>query len=492
MPLTLGAVDCWPAPARWHLPKRFGTSFLCTAVLACAGWGCNTTDESEAIGSACTVDSDCPGAQVCREDSTARVAQAIAAPPVCYLRVCQDVDDCSEGEACMGLEQAAKQAAGPYYADGCEMGSSYCGESCATAGCEADEFCLADGRCELAPCDAPGAPACPEHWRCDPVAARAEPAYVAGTTSPIAAADLRAPERGCARVPCDEAGGFECIENWRCDLSVASDTGGCTPIPCVETGVCASDIYICTPTSSMPRPSGTDVFGCVRSNCEEGRECIFMIGTVNVGYCDFNGPNAGADGCAQLPCDEVDGLCYGALVCDPGSSQADERGCRQSNCLDGAVCPTGRVCDPSAPNTDAAGCVLPVVDGSGGTGAGGASSGGGSGPGGAGSSTGGAGATNSGGTGSGASTGGGASSGATGGIATDSGGSSSGGTTDDGTPMGGSSSGGTAASGATDGGSAGNGAPPVAGGSSDSTLSDAAEGAGTRGTTVVKRCVDPG
>jgi hypothetical protein len=201
-------------------------------------------------------------------------------------------------------------------------------------------------------CTDPGAAPCPERWRCDPVAAGQESLGSVGSIfSDVDAGDAHA--RGCARKKCDEDDGHVCAEFWECDPSRSVDGSGCVGVPCATHGHCQWDNFTCEPTSSAPRPSGTDYFGCVQKNCEEGLECGGGI-EPEAYVCDSSAPNADAWGCVLHRC--TDGYeCGAGFVCDPSKWNSGPSGCRPKNCSDGEACPAGFICRPEDATPD--GCI---------------------------------------------------------------------------------------------------------------------------------------
>jgi hypothetical protein len=224
-------------------------------------------------------------------------------------------------------------------------------------------------------CDQPSAPACAEHWHCDPVSAAS-----ASTTPIMGAAEtdepVRAAQRGCARTRCDQSGGFICLTGWECAPDRATEDTGCAAIPCDRLGHCSSDtVFICDPTSSGPRPDTKDAFGCVPRNCEEGYACTFNYNGENFAYCDASSPDTDSYGCRVHTCVEMPSACAsGSYRCDPGAPTANRLGCVPVSCTEGYVCADGWTCDPSGTGHNVFGCV-PDVSATGGAG-GGAGSGG--------------------------------------------------------------------------------------------------------------------
>lgn len=236
-----------------------------------------------------------------------------------------------------------------------------CVESCATAGCPTDLVCGPSGRCIPGPCDAPGALACPPHWRCAPQQVPLEPSWFDGSDTDADWDASTTTQRGCVRKRCDEVDGFTCRQFWACDPAPSDNQSGCVPIDCALTGHCSNDArYICVPVSPRARPVIRDLHGCIGRNCEEGLSCTYEIDFINVGYCDFDGPWAAYDtGCAAHRCDDVAGLCPEGNFCDPASPTSDARGCRWATCKDPTrfACQAPAHCDPSSPAANSFGCV---------------------------------------------------------------------------------------------------------------------------------------
>jgi hypothetical protein len=195
-------------------------------------------------------------------------------------------------------------------------------------------------------CDESIAITCPEHWRCDPAAAPAEPTagQVLGTTVSDPNNSGILVSRGCVRKRCNEDDGYACIASYACRESDFANGTGCVAVPCKETGHCADDArFICTPTSDHSRTEGTDENGCVWRNCEEGLPCTIP----------------------ESPW----------VHCDPESPRADVDGCVTVSCVDGNPCPPGQTCDPNGISPDPADCVRDTSMDTGGTGGGAGTSG---------------------------------------------------------------------------------------------------------------------
>jgi hypothetical protein len=260
--------------------------------------------------------------------------------PCGMQQVCATTADCSDGLACVPFAQLG-------FPPQQSCAERVCASPCTNSTCRADEVCRPSGACELARCDEPGAPACADHWRCDPAAAVTE------ASSVISGAEetddsVRAVSRGCVRVRCDEAGGFECRTDWECAPARSLEGTGCAAIPCAELGHCSSDVtYICAPTGSGPRPRVSDLiglavedaFGCVLRNCEEGRACHFDYRGQELGYCNPSATDADAFGCSVHTCLEDSSLCAPGYRCAPTDMNADSAGCTL-DCASGGKCST--------------------------------------------------------------------------------------------------------------------------------------------------------
>jgi len=366
--------------------RRFGrgaSAALLGAWMVLSGCGKEALDSRE--DAICRSDADCRAEQRCKPISSPGERPQVVAPCMVTFSLCTTSADCSNGQVCWPQGRTSTPLPPNCYPNG-----RLCGPPCSTSSlCLTDETCEANGECRLPACDEASAMACPDHWRCNPVAAETE------TVQPVIGANEQDSQnygrdvlRGCARIRCDESGGFTCKAGWACDPEKASDPSGCVALPCADIGHCSDDAsFICVPTSSGGRPMGNDVHGCVLRNCEEGFACQRIIDGIDVGYCDFEGPLVDAFGCASLRCDEPGSTCSAGLVCEPSSSLADSRGCRLATCEEGASCGS-LPCDPASPNADSRGCVASTSTGAGGTSGGSGSAGGTSGSSGSGAGTG--------------------------------------------------------------------------------------------------------
>ncbi|HEY3500159.1 MAG TPA: hypothetical protein VGK73_35960 [Polyangiaceae bacterium] len=369
------------------LIHRFRTAGLVLTSLATL-IGCGTKSVGDETAT-CHEDSDCRADEVCEPLPSAKLRPEVVAPCMLTFQSCADSTTCPDGQVCFPSYRV-NVATMP----GCFPPPNVCWAGCPTTACYPDEVCDPSGECRLAPCDEEGAPACPERWECNPSGADFEPQTAARGANELDSSNFtRDIERGCARLRCDVAGGFTCKPNWVCDPENATDPSGCVALSCEDTGNCSNDTqYICSATSTGPRPSGTDEHGCVVRNCEEGFECRYVVGDVNVAVCDVDAMEADTYGCVRQSCTDSGGACATGQTCDPDFRYADERGCRNLNCQEGARCGASYVCDPTSESSDAIGC---IYDGSGGSGGGGAGRGGSGGT--AGSSGGAAGSVNRGG-----------------------------------------------------------------------------------------------
>jgi len=325
-----------------------GFGRLVAGGLLAAASGCAAGADPGAEQQPCMFDSDCSPTEKCQLLDSPGMHTARAAPIQCpAMQTCATSDDCSAGFACIPYAQAGFESW-----QNCPP--TVCGAPCTASTCKSDEVCRSSGACELARCDESGAPACAEHWRCDPEAAATE------STDAISGAvetddPVRAVARGCVRVRCDEEEGFACREDWECEKTRSLEGTGCAAIPCEELGHCSSDAYICAPTGSGPRPHETgvviggpsgDPFGCVLRNCEEGRACPFDWGGRDLGYCNPSAPHADQYGCSIHNCLEVSNLCPADSRCAPTDPNASVVGCAR-DCEEGAKCSTyWSVCVP--------------------------------------------------------------------------------------------------------------------------------------------------
>jgi len=286
------------------------TLLLGVAALVACG---NGSDLSEATP--CASDTDCLATQTCLSMESPGERPTVVAG--CGYVACASTADCDEGKVCGSVRD--------WSGAGCS--TPVCVLPCTAATCLRDEACRASGICELTRCDEPGAPACAEHWRCEPAMAAAEPVvYIRGADESYAPDMARA--RGCVRVRCDEAGGYVCNQGWICDPVHAMEASGCAPRPCAESGHCMDDKeYICMPTSTAKRPPARELTGCAQRNCEEGHACTYDHDGMNLAYCDAASPLADAFGCRLHGCDELPNLCSEGYRCDPEDPAATDIGC---------------------------------------------------------------------------------------------------------------------------------------------------------------------
>jgi len=315
--------------------------------------------ESELAGtdSSCSSDEDCASGEHCaRQEGPPRQPMiAIPCPP--GGTPCTADSECPSGSICETASLDGKTNCGKI----CEPG-------CTAESCPTHQVCE-NARCRDRRCDEPDGPVCAEHWRCDPAATANEPLVNEGSReSDSANPSIRV---GCVRVKCNETNGFTCEDQnggWVCDPENTTDGSGCRAVPCEQSLTCSDDSnFICTPSSSNPRPGGVDPHGCVRRNCEEGVECMIFaaFSGTNVGYCNFASPFADELGCAPRPCNETGTGCLMLEVCDP-SSQSNRFGCRSGTCVEGAPCLDGWHCDPNSTAPD--GCVQDGAGGANGSG----------------------------------------------------------------------------------------------------------------------------
>jgi hypothetical protein len=181
---------------------------------------------------------------------------------------------------------------------------------------------------------------------------------------------------GCVRKLCDEADGFVCRATWKCDPANApTEASGCVPLSCSETGKCGDDNYsICVPENDGPRPSGTDLHGCVARNCGEGYQCQQIKDSINYSYCALDSSEANVWGCVVRNCEELHELCGDGRVCDRTSTLKDAYGCRVLHCGDagGPACASGSTCQLVSAETGYHSCVSNGAGGGGSGGSGGA------------------------------------------------------------------------------------------------------------------------
>jgi len=306
---------------------------LLLAAYGCAGSTDFVASKPSKPSKPCMTDADCSATEKCALTSTSGMHPArLPLSPCASMPACTATSDCDAGLTCLPI--AALDLPSTY---GCpEM---VCLTPCTASSCTADEVCGSDGACKLLRCDEPGASPCSEHWRCDPTAAATEPGGLAvgafDTEDPA-----RAIARGCVRERCDEPGGFVCRDNWECAPARSLEGTGCAAIPCGVLGHCGSDAaFICVPTSSEPRPDGTDPFGCVYRNCEEGSSCQFIYQGQDLGYCNPKAPDADAYGCSVHNCLEDSSICAADHRCAPTDPNADHAGCTLT-CAEGEKCGT--------------------------------------------------------------------------------------------------------------------------------------------------------
>ncbi len=304
----------------------------------------------------CTLDSDCAAGQLCKSIGTPGPHTQVAMP--CSMTACSSSSTCPSGQVCMLSNQIVSVGF-------MCSGAMYCAPACQTASCKTGYGCQTDGTCRLLMCNEAGGQACPSAFTCDPAKAVNEPLDAQGSS---VSNDTYAVARGCIHKRCNESGGFVCQDHWSCQPSTSTSGSGCVPIPCATSGHCSDDAYfICTPTSTKTRMSGSDPQGCVYRNCEEGLVCQNTVNGIVIGYCDFNGPLADSSGCAAKKCLDSNGLCWPGSTCEQVSTSTDARGCRVAACLNNAaLCTNGKLCGPSMPGADANGCYQ-VSTGSGGS-----------------------------------------------------------------------------------------------------------------------------
>ena len=294
----------------------------------------------------CTLDSDCANGQMCKTIGTSGAHTQVAMP--CSMTACTSSSTCPSGLVCMQSYQIASLG---YMC----QGPMFCAPPCQSAGCKTGYGCQTDGSCRLLMCNEAGGQACPSTFTCDPAKAVNEPLYAQGSS---VSEDGSAVARGCIHKRCNESGGFVCLDHWSCQPNTSTSGSGCVAIPCTTSGHCSDDYnYICTPTSTNTRMSGSDPQGCVSRNCEEGLACQNTVSGIVIGYCDFNGPLADSSGCAAKKCLDSNGLCWPGFICEQVSASTDARGCRVAACVNNsALCTNGKLCGPAMPGADANGC----------------------------------------------------------------------------------------------------------------------------------------
>ncbi|HWP08170.1 MAG TPA: hypothetical protein VNN72_20650, partial [Polyangiaceae bacterium] len=215
--------------------------------------GCGSQSSLDA-GTSCGKDSDCASGQTCRMPKTPGQKPQVAYNPCMMYTACSTSAQCGSGFVC-GPYTGVSSPAFP------TCPTMVCQGPCQTGSCPTDQVCADDGVCRYRACDQPDAPACAEHFRCDPAAAAAlgtSPAWPQGSSVADSADPTRELARGCVRKKCDEDGGYVCRELWSCDPPNAmQEPSGCTPDPCAATEKCENDFYVCKPASDGPRPPGT-------------------------------------------------------------------------------------------------------------------------------------------------------------------------------------------------------------------------------------------
>ncbi len=382
-------------PTFWSRAALLGA---CLVAAACSTTGNTTEGSSAAKGDtnddksavACASNDDCPGSMVCSPSldlasAAPKRVQMTAPPPPCPFTACNETVACPDGQLCVSAAQALGQLGFPS-----SCAATVCGPPCETdESCPPGEVCRETGLCEVHRCDEADGPECPQAYVCEPQDPSAQangcrrvrcdeqdgPACADGRICEPAAAtsDLV----GCRVLTCDEPGALECNALvsapgdglWACDPASATDASGCVPVPCgMSGGGCYSDSYVCSPTSSAGRNQGTDAYGCVRRNCEEGLDCFSPLylpdadgqitqDPIDIGYCDHDGPNADLDGCADRHCSELERGCQIGQTCDADAPNADARGCRPLRCdePESNGC-GGNVCEPDHPRASVIGC----------------------------------------------------------------------------------------------------------------------------------------
>ncbi len=153
---------------------------------------------------------------------------------------------------------------------------------------------------------------------------------------------------------CEERGAFR------------SDAATLQAQPCASTQDCAS----CAPRQPYTVCGGLYRRCSVDADCSAGSVCVDYgrEGCANFGsYCRLDctedpcpmgyGCDDETGHCVELECTDAPELCVDAEHCQPGSPQADRRGCVPPSCAEGAVdCGSWARCDPTSTMAMADGC----------------------------------------------------------------------------------------------------------------------------------------
>jgi len=278
------------------------------------GVGCGGTNAgSESASLACDSDADCGSHERCDLSMYPRIAA------MCSFAPCGSNGECPADRACQPPPPGSQT---PGWGGCPEL---VCGPRCTPTGCPLDQVCRESGLCGYRQCDEPGQ-TCPVHYRCEStgeLGVSVEEWFVSPSLS------------GCVLVRCDEPDGYVCPDGWGCAPAETTETTGCVPLPCGETGHCERENHICEPTSTAQRAGPPDLFGCVPKNCEEGLACTAPTPDLDAAYCDPSAPNADANGCVIRSCAEGT-TCSEGFVCVPNSPNGDRIGCIAESAASGA------------------------------------------------------------------------------------------------------------------------------------------------------------
>ena len=250
---------------------------VCSLVVAVAV-GCGESVRHDEAAVECMSDLDCAGGQKCVERGlTSRdPGRDLATGGTCPFSSCGM--GCPNGQVCA----SGALPSCPMYM----VCQAPCSDPTALP-CGPGTLCRSSGLCEVVRCDESEYPGCPTGMTCDPTV---DPAttlrggyslfgtdqypYTDYDHGPMLTSEQNAAAAArCVFLLCDEPGAFGCADGFLCDAGNASTSTGCVGIPCGELGRCASDAFICEPTSAGRRNELVDPHGCVEKNCEEGHPC---------------------------------------------------------------------------------------------------------------------------------------------------------------------------------------------------------------------------